>query len=147
MKKLILNLIILTILICNHINISLGCECDLYSTEKSEFEKASAVFIGKFIAVEKSNNDNYAGMFRFKVIKYWKGITTKDVVIYTNYYGCNNLYFYENEEYVIFSYKDKGGYLFTHFCTYNRYIAHYEEKMIIKQFKKNKFGKAKTIKN
>lgn len=81
-----------------------ACDCAVFEPPE-EFERSSAVFIGKVIETGGWIN-SYAIV---KVEKSWKSVETDEVTIYTGY-GCDPLELKENEVYLIYTFDDKYYY-------------------------------------
>jgi len=87
-------------------------------TPRNEFNLAYAVFVGKVVAIKKSQrdkNDNYVETTTFEVTKAWKQDVNSTVTIVNEIHGCFNG-FEKNEEWLIYAYKNQDGTLGTYCC-------------------------------
>ncbi len=100
-------------------SITYGCSCDLPTNQspkkqvKEALAKSKAVFLGKVISI---NRINYSSEVTIEVIKSWKHIKTKKVVIYTGVGSGDCGYLFEiGKSYLVYAYGDLNG-LETNIC-------------------------------
>lgn len=135
----------ISLLLFSSSDISSACLCVRYPVSLSkELKKARAVFVGEVVDVTGNPNKDFIEAVRFKVITSWKGIKTPEVVVYTNYSGCDCRYFLRGRRYLVYAYKEEL--LMTHCCTYNREYSESMEEIVLKELGEGKAPKGKNIK-
>jgi hypothetical protein len=83
---------------------SYACSCAGPSTVEEEFQRQTAVFSGKVITINKTNN----GLkITFEVDQAWKGEVGKKLSVYTAMFSASCGYeFMENERYLVYAFGD-----------------------------------------
>ena len=87
-------------------------------TAEKEFDLAYSVFVGKVVAVNKTprdKNDHYVETVTFAVENAWKHDLQSNILIANEIQGCVNG-FDENEEWLVYAYRNADGTLGTYCC-------------------------------
>jgi hypothetical protein len=88
-------------------------------TPHNEFKLADAVFIGKVVEIKKTareeNTNSYVETVKFELKKAWKQDLDAFITIRNKIQGCLNG-FKENEEWLVYAYKNQDGTLGTYCC-------------------------------
>lgn len=87
-------------------------------TPRDEFNLAYAVFVGKVVDIKKTQPDkknNYVETVTFEVTKAWKQDVSSTLTIINKIDGCLNG-FENNEEWLVYAYKNQDGTLRTYCC-------------------------------
>ncbi len=93
----------------------LACSCLPPGTPQEELGKMDAVFTGKVL--EGKGKFNSTTEVKFSVSETWKGVNTKEVVIYTamDSAACG-VYFEKDKEYLVYAHLEEGKYT-TYLCS------------------------------
>ena len=98
------------------------CACSITYRNISahnEFKLADVVFIGKVIEISNStrdkNTNSYVQIVKFKVEKAWKRDLETFVIIRNEIQGCI-IDYKENEEWLVYAYKNQDGSIYTYCC-------------------------------
>lgn len=84
-------------------NSLLACECVYYGSLESKFSKMDAVFIGKLIKIERSKNDDASDDLTFELVRSYKGIKDKLIVVsYPARTNCGGL-LERNKQYLVYA--------------------------------------------
>ena len=87
-------------------------------TARGEFNLAYAVFAGKVVAIKNGphdQNDNYVETVTFQVTRAWKKDLPANLTLTNTIDGCLNG-FKENEEWLVYAYKQRDGTLGSSCC-------------------------------
>jgi len=123
-------------------NVLFACECYERGSVESEFFKHDTVFIGKVIKIEQSINTLEV---KFELIKSYKGVPDKSIVVSTSVSGkACGFPFKENEKYLIWA-SNYEGKLSTSICSGTKGLTEATEdlKGLDKITNKERFGFSK----
>src|ERR1044072_1735541 len=87
-------------------------------TARDEFNLAHTVFAGKVVAIKNTppdKNDHYFQTVTFLVSRAWKHDVNSNLIITNEIVGCLNG-FKQNEEWLVYAYKNKDGTLQAYCC-------------------------------
>ncbi|WP_053073748.1 hypothetical protein [Bacillus sp. LL01] len=92
-----------------------ACSCLPPGTPQEELKKMDAVFSGKVVNVKEKFNSTTE--VKLTVKESWKGVSTKEVVIYTamDSAACG-VYFEKDKEYLVYAHLEDGEYT-TYLCS------------------------------
>jgi len=92
-----------------------ACSCLPPGTPQEELAKMDAVFKGKVLEVDEKFNSTTK--VKLSVSETWKGVNSKEVVIYTamDSAACG-VYFEKNKEYLVYAHLEDGEYT-TYLCS------------------------------
>ncbi|MCL6603186.1 MAG: hypothetical protein K6T94_09955 [Paenibacillus sp.] len=102
-----------------------ACSCAEYPDPNKAIEEAEAVFAGEVLNIKEERKQKgivgaieYRDVNLFEVQETWKGINQSQVMVYDNGHdescGVN---FEENKSYLVYTYKNKEGDLYTSLCS------------------------------
>ncbi|HEU0143849.1 MAG TPA: hypothetical protein VFQ47_03600 [Nitrososphaera sp.] len=142
MRKTFILLVALFLLV--HPEVALGCACIRINNVDEEFAKAAVVFSGKAVSEEYASVVNEEPFFepkeiqvrviRFEVEHWWKGGTTKQVILRTDfakdaegrtYNSTCNYHFQIGEQYLVYAFGSLEK-LKTHSCSRTRKLERAE---------------------
>ncbi|NMH75420.1 hypothetical protein HF078_20275 [Bacillus sp. RO2] len=94
---------------------SYACSCLAPGTPQEELEKMDAVFTGKVLEVDEKYNSTTE--VKLSVTETWKGVDTKEVIIYTamDSAACG-VNFEKNKDYLVYAHLEDGEYT-TYLCS------------------------------
>ena len=97
------------------------CSCGveyLNMTARDEFNRADAVFVGKIVTIKNTppdKNNRYVQTINFQVTRAWKQDVNFNLTLTNKIDGCKNG-FEENEEWLVYAYKNQDGTLGAYCC-------------------------------
>ncbi|WP_339147583.1 MULTISPECIES: hypothetical protein [unclassified Sutcliffiella] len=99
-----------------------ACSCLPPGTPQEELAKMDAVFTGKVLDVKEKFNSTT--QVKLSVTETWKGVSTKEVVIYTamDSAACG-VYFEKDKEYLVYAHLEDGEYT-TYLCSRTAELLH-----------------------
>lgn len=99
-----------------------ACSCLPPGTPQEELAKMDAVFTGKVLDVNEKYNSTT--QVKLSVSSTWKGVNTKEVVIYTamDSAACG-VNFEQDKEYLVYAHLEDGEYT-TYLCSRTAELAH-----------------------
>ena len=87
-------------------------------TARDEFDLAYSVFVGRVVAIKEGSrdkNNRYVETVTFQVTKVWKHDVNSNLTLSNTMTGCTNG-FKENEEWLVYAYKNRDGSLGAYCC-------------------------------
>lgn len=98
-----------------------ACSCLQPGTPQEELAKMDAVFTGKVLEVDEKYNSTTK--VKLSVSETWKGVNTKEVVVYTamDSAACG-VYFEKDKDYLVYAHLEDGEYT-TYLCSRTAELA------------------------
>ena len=116
-----------------------ACSCAVNSDPNKAIEEAEAVFSGKVLNIKQGREQNgivgaieYRDVNLFEVQETWKGINQSQVMVYDNGGDAScGVNFEESKSYLVYTYKNKEGDLYTSLCSRTAEISKAGEDLTI----------------
>jgi hypothetical protein len=96
-----------------------ACSCLDSGSAENELKRSTAVFSGKAIDV-----DSRQCKTTFEIYRYWKGVSTKTIVVFSSHSLCG-YFFTKDKEYLVYAFGDKR--LSTNICTGTKELSQAKE--------------------
>jgi hypothetical protein len=92
-----------------------ACSCVAPGSPKEELKRSAAVFSGK---VKRIRKEGYSNVVQFEVLKSWKGVRARRMIVYTLSESSLCGYdFKTGHSYLVYSSSGKEAVLYTDICT------------------------------